>query len=86
MTTPVVVVSPTELRELVSEAVREALGDAQPAQPALVDRAELGRTLGVSPSTISRLARQGLPTVRVGEAPRYSVPDVLEWLQARGAS
>jgi excisionase family DNA binding protein len=60
-------------------------GDAAPvgAPKKLCDRAELARLLSVSPSTVSRLVRKGLPYVQVGDARRYDYAAALTWLAQR---
>jgi hypothetical protein len=74
------------VREAAAEAVRAALGEHAPPEPpsALVDRRELARQLACSDRTIARLESEGLPVVRVGDAPRYELAEVLQWLRGRG--
>ncbi len=76
----VIVVAPEALAELVHAAVSEAMADARP--PALVDRSELARQLGVSTRHVAELERRGLPVVRVGQAPRYELQAALGWLRS----
>ena len=78
----------TALADLVRASVADALADAvaglreEPA-PVLVDRRELARQLACSDRTIARLESEGLPVVRVGDAPRYRVQAVVAWLEAK---
>lgn len=87
MSSPIVVTSPAELRDLVTEAVAEALADLAPAAapPALLDRAGLARACTVSVATVDRWAAAGCPVVRIGVAPRFELASVLEWLRSGGA-
>lgn len=84
---PSVTLTRGQLRELVADAVTDALADHAPAEPApvLVDRAGLARALSVSLSSVDRLLREGCPMIRIGDAPRFCVADVVAWLQARQA-
>ncbi|MBK8994614.1 MAG: hypothetical protein IPM35_02535 [Myxococcales bacterium] len=85
--TMVVQLTLEDLAELVRGAVADVLADHGPAQPApaLVDRAGLARALSVSLSSVDRLLREGCPRVRIGDAPRFDVADVIAWLRARQA-
>ncbi|MBK8996089.1 MAG: helix-turn-helix domain-containing protein [Myxococcales bacterium] len=85
--TMVVQMTVEALRELVREVQAEVLADHGPAQPApaLLDRAGLARALSVSVSSVDRMIREGCPHVRIGDAPRFSVADVVAWLRARQA-
>lgn len=71
----------------VAASVRAALADlpARPEPPALVPTNGLCEQLGISRSTIDRLRAVGLPTVMIGDAPRFSVAKVIAWLEARGS-
>jgi len=51
--------------------------------PTLLDRAGLARALGCSVSHVRRLESKGMPTVKLGCAPRYELPKVLAWLQGQ---
>lgn len=86
MTAPTVaVVSPEALRQIIVDAVQEALADLAPAQPeGLLDRAELARRLGLSTRALDRLRREGMPTLMVGDVPRWRWPAVVAWLEGRG--
>jgi excisionase family DNA binding protein len=39
--------------------------------------------LGVSPKTVRRLMRRGLPSVRLGRLVRFEQRDLLRWVEAR---
>ncbi len=82
----VVVLSPDELRVVLSECLTELLeGVGYAAAPAaLLDRAGLARALGVAVPTVDRMRQlPDFPELRVGDAPRFELPAVLEWLRGR---
>lgn len=72
----VAVIQTEQLKALVTEAVEEALA-AHDGRPALLDRNALAHALSVSPSHVDVLRKRGLPTVRLGDAPRFDLVDVL---------
>ena len=74
-------------REWLSDAVA---GDEPPrvARPAIVPAQlltidQVAEFLGVSPKTVRRLMRRGLPSVRVGRLVRFEQRDLLRWVEAR---
>jgi len=81
---PLVLVSVDQLRELVRDAVAEAIAEhvAEPA-PRLVDRRGLAQALGCCVDTVDRLRREGAPELTVGDAPRFEIDRVLEWIRTR---
>ncbi len=73
-----------EAFEALADAAESSPDDAQaPTAPALLDRQALARALGVSLGTLDRLRREGLPTVRVCDSPRFLLSDVVDWLRCR---
>lgn len=76
---PIVMLQADEIRTLVNQAVTEAL-EAHAGKPALLDRTGLARALTCSPSHLDNLRKTGLPTVFLGESPRFVLKDVLAWL------
>lgn len=83
---PLVLVSPDDLRTMLREVVAEVIAEREPPDaPALLDRRAMASMLGVGVDTLDKLRREGLPEIRVGDAPRFHPPDVLEWLKSRGA-
>lgn len=81
----VVTITADELAGIVRAAVAAAIAEHEPAAaPKLLDREGCAQMLGVSLGTVDRLRREGLPELRVGDAPRYEASVVLEWLKERG--
>jgi len=76
---PAFTVTRGELKQMVREAVASALD----VRPVLVDKSTLAKCLQCSPAHIDNLRKVGLPTVRVGESPRFDVEAVLAWLRSR---
>lgn len=72
------------LVEQIADAVAARVQSA-PAQP-LLDRNELARALGISTATVDRLARAGMPAIRLVDSKRYLLADVLVWLKTREQS
>lgn len=87
MTGRLVVIDADELRQLIVDAVAEAL-DADRAShvgaPALLDRAGLARALHVGTTTLDGLrSESGFPELVVGDSPRFQLASVLSWLASR---
>ncbi len=78
----IAVIEVSELERLVRTAVEDVVGE-RPSQPALLDRAGLAQALGVSTRSLDTLRHEGLPELRVGDAPRFDLPEVLAWLRSR---
>lgn len=79
------------LRTIVAEVLRDELREAlamvsRERLPALLTTEQVARELGVSTGTIRRLRQEGLPTVMVGESPRFQLDTVLSWFAARGGA
>lgn len=77
-----------ELRTLMEDAVTMAVGAIALAadRPALLDREALAAALGCSSSLVDKLRRQGLPTLKFGESPRFELDRCLEWIRKQGAA
>jgi hypothetical protein len=60
--------------------VREELAAVAPSTPALLDREGLAQALQCSAGMVDKMRKQGLPTVWLGESPRFVLADVLTWL------
>lgn len=79
-----VVIRASALREMLREVVDEALADfKQPRAPRLLDRQQLAAAIGVGLDTVDRLRREGCPSMRVGDVPRFELGSVLDWLRVR---
>ena len=65
---------------LVRDVIRAEMAAIAPSAPALLDREGLAQQLGVSTGMVDKLRRQGLPTVWIGECPRFVLAEVLAWL------
>jgi excisionase family DNA binding protein len=79
-----VILPSSELGQLIERAVIKALKVANDNH--LVDRQEIAQRLGVSPSQVDRLRKQGLPVVMVGENVRFQPAKVIAWLKESGAA
>lgn len=81
--TGVVVVSPTELAQLIREQLADALADHD-GSPRLLDREGAARFLGISARQLD-LLRSGdapPPEHRVGEAPRFIAAELEAWVRS----
>ena len=71
-----------QLREIVSDAVREALSERDKA-PALINLKTLAQKIGITERSILDLRKQGLPNTMIGDSPRFALSEVIEWLQLK---
>lgn len=69
------------LESVVTTALERVLEQRQ--APALHDRQSLARELRCGVDTIDKLRREGMPELRVGDAPRFELGAVLAYLRAR---
>lgn len=72
-----------------AKAIRSS-AEAPPVRPAephgpptLLTLPEVAEVLHVSPKTVRRLMRRGLPSVRFGRLVRFEQRDLLRWVEAR---
>lgn len=72
-----------QIADRVTEQVAALLA-AGTAQRVL-DRKGLAEALNVSLPIVDRLRTEGMPELRVGDAPRFEFAAVLEWLKSRPA-
>jgi len=80
----VIVVTPEQLAELIRDAVGQAFAEQrEDVGPVLLDRSGIARALGIGTSTVDRLRREGLPSVMIGDCPRFVLSSCVEWLRAR---
>lgn len=85
----IVTLTAGQLAALVRDAVQEALAEQYQVGtvPVLHDRQGLGQTLGCSLATVDRMRREaGFPELRVGDAARFELAEVLAWLRNRQPS
>jgi len=80
---PMVTLTRGQLVTLLTRAVCEAM-DKGIGGPSLVDRQNLARAFGCSPSSVDRLRREGMPTVSLGpQVVRFEPEKCIEWLRER---
>jgi len=82
---PMVTMTRGELESLVSRAVGAALY-LKSTEPLLVDKQDMARQLGVSPTHIDHLRKKGMPWVAVGQVVRFEPAKVIAWLKESGAA
>ncbi len=68
------------------EAGIAELAERVVAPPPLLDRRACATWLRVSLRQLDNLRDQGLPELRVGDAPRFQPSEVLRWLRSHGSS
>jgi hypothetical protein len=84
---PAVTLTRGELAGLVRSAVEAALEAAASARlPLLLDREGLASALGCSSSLVDKLRRRGMPTVTLGDSPRFELEACLGWIRKDGAA
>jgi excisionase family DNA binding protein len=83
---PMVLLTPEQLREVVSDAVRSALpARAEPAEAEVMTRLQVAKFLQVNSHQIPVLIRKhGLPSHHVGSQWRFRRSEVLAWMAATG--
>jgi hypothetical protein len=79
-----IVIQIEQLQAIVHRAVADALA-AHDAAPTLLTRDGLAKAFACSPGHIDALRKRGLPELRLGDAPRFSLPAVLDWLEQETA-
>lgn len=77
----IVVRLPDEQVERIAERVLERMRPAR----ALLTRSELADVTGYSLSTVAKWLNEGVPVIRYGDAPRFELDRVLEWLREQSA-
>ena len=82
---PIVVLTGEQLRAFVNDAIREAMARAAAFNDHdILDMEQTAKLLGVSPQTVKRMTKKGLPTLRkVGNMWRFSRRAVLAWAEKR---
>jgi phage terminase Nu1 subunit (DNA packaging protein) len=76
------------LSDLEIQRIADAVAAKLGAAPAggLITKDELARQLKVSPATITRSVRRGMPVEYVGDLPRFDAAACRAWLHDRAAS
>ena len=78
---PVYTLTRAQLEELIAKAVCQAF-DRGIGGPVLIDKQDMARQLGCSPSSLDRLRREGLPSVQLAkQVVRFEPAKVIEWLR-----
>ncbi|HTV24301.1 MAG TPA: hypothetical protein VMG12_36665 [Polyangiaceae bacterium] len=76
----VVVLTADQLRQIVRDAIVEAFEAQKEDPPAqLLDRSGIARVLGLSTASIDKLRKRGLPSIRVGDVPRFVAVVEEQW-------
>jgi hypothetical protein len=78
-----VMVAPEQLAELVRRAVEDAFAaQQQDVSPRFLDRNGIAKALGIGLATVDRFRKLGMPTVLVGDSPRFVLDECFEWMRA----
>jgi excisionase family DNA binding protein len=80
-----IVTTKADLREIIRDALADALTDQRTPAAELMSAEELGKRIGVHARTVRNWVLHGCPHVRAGRKLRFREPDVLQWLEERGS-
>jgi len=80
-----IVTTKADLREIIRDALADALGGQETRAPELISAEEIGKRIGVHARTVRNWVLHGCPHVRAGRKLRFREPDVLQWLEERGS-
>jgi len=80
------VVDRAELAAVIAEALQVAIAGTKVPNPKALTNKQLQEQYSISPGTVKRLRRQGMPHFFIGDSPRYSADDVHAWIMANGGS
>jgi len=80
-----IVTTRSALREIIRDALADALRGQETRAPELMSADALGKRIGVHARTVRNWVLQGCPHVRAGRKLRFREPDVLQWLEERGS-
>ena len=78
-----IVTTEADLREIIRDALADALSDQKAPAPELMSAPELGKRIRVHARTDRSWVLHGCPHVRAGRKLRFREPDVLRWLEER---
>ena len=78
-----IVTTKADLREIIRDALADALSDREAPASELISAEEVGKRIRVHARTIRNWALHGCPHVRAGRKLRFREPDVLRWLEER---
>lgn len=80
-----IVTTKADLREIIRDALADALSDQRTPAAELMSAEGLGERIGVHARTVRNWVLHGCPHVRAGRKLRFREPDVLQWLEERGS-
>lgn len=80
-----IVTTKADLREIIRDALADALSDKKTPVAELMSAEELGKRIRVHARTVRNWVLHGCPHVRAGRKLRFREPDVLQWLEERGS-
>ena len=80
-----IVTTRSALREIIRDALADALRGQEMPAPELMSADALGKRIGVHARTVRNWVLHGCPHVRAGRKLRFREPDVLQWLEERGS-
>ena len=78
-----IVTTKADLREIIRDALADALSDREAPAAELMSAEEVGKRIRVHARTIRNWVLHGCPHVRAGRKLRFREPDVLRWLEER---
>ena len=78
-----IVTTKADLREIIRDALADALSDRETPAPELMSAPELGKRIRVHARTVRNWVLHGCPHVRAGRKLRFRESDVLRWLEER---
>jgi excisionase family DNA binding protein len=82
--TQLIILKPSEFREIIADAVSEGVKRASRPIPPLLTKAQVADYLGKSVPTIDRYMREGLPFRKVdGGHPEFYKTEIDRWLNER---